>query len=89
MYDSYPERQRDWPDEASATGKNPVPIPAKLRALKDKRMVQALLYPRTNPLLSKRRGFFSCVRNLQNSKVQYQSNRDIRQMVWRSQVFSS
>ena len=58
MYDSYPERQRDWPDEASATGKNPVPIPAKLRALKDKRMVQALLYPRTNPLLSKEGDFF-------------------------------
>jgi len=57
VYDSYPERQRDWPDEASATGKNPVPIPAKLRALKDKRMSQAFSYLLTNPLLSKKRIF--------------------------------
>ncbi|WP_410719189.1 hypothetical protein [Brevibacillus sp. SIMBA_040] len=52
-------------------------------------MVQALLYPRTNPLLSKEEDFFRAIRNLQNSKGQYQGNRDIRQLVWRSQVFSS
>jgi hypothetical protein len=37
---SYPERWRDWPFEASATGSlNTVPIPSNTSGLKDKERV--------------------------------------------------